>query len=174
MIEFLENEELEEEEQYNKKQYENRFGISYLSRSSKGLKLYFNEGIARKNSQFKSSNLFSRRNTIKDASIVKKNTKSMFNEVNEIDINRVYDNIKKVKENIIPISNFFKISKCSIIKYGISKSTDEIEYSYCKTCDHNLVRPICLHCINNCHKNHLTSFIFNKGKIKCSCGEKKS
>ena len=172
MIEFLENEELEEEEQYNKKQYENRFGISYLSRSSKGLKLYFNEGIARKNSQFKSSNLFSRRNTIKDASIVKKNTKSMFNEVNEIDINRVYDNIKKVKENIIPISNFFKISKCSIIKYGISKSTDEIEYSYCKTCDHNLVRPICLHCINNCHKNHLTSFIFNKGKIKCSCGEK--
>ena len=96
----------------------------------------------------------------------------MLNEINELDINRVYNNFKKIKENIIPITNFFKINKCSIIKYGIKKSTENIEYSYCKTCDHNLIRPICLHCISICHKNHLISYIFKKGKIKCSCGEK--
>jgi len=173
MIELSENEDLEEDEKYNKRQYERRFGISY---SSKGLKLNFNEGISRKNTKFKGSNLFSRENsrrsTIKENSIVRKNTKRIFNEVNEIDINRIYDNIKKVNEHIIPISNFFKINKCPIIKYGIKMTTDEIEYSYCKTCDHNLIRPICLHCINNCHKNHLTSYIFSKGKIKCFCGEK--
>ena len=172
MIELSEIENLGEEEKYNKKQYERRFGISY---SSKGLKLNFNEGILRKISKFKSSNLFSkensRRNSYKENSIIKKNTLNTFNEVNEMDMNRIYEN-KKEKQNIIPISNFFKINKCPIIKYGIKKSIDEIEYSFCKTCDHNLMRPICLNCINNCHKDHLTSYIFRKGKIKCFCGEK--
>ena len=63
MFELPENEELEEEEKYNKKEYEKRFGISYFSRSSKGLKFYFNDFIARKNTKFNSSNLFSKKNS---------------------------------------------------------------------------------------------------------------
>ena len=64
------------------------------------------------------------------------------------------------------------MNNCSILKYGIKKSTEDIKYSYCKTCDPNLTNPICLPCINNCHIGHLIKYVLNKGKIRCSCGEK--
>ena len=99
--------------------------------------------------------------------------KKILDEVEEIELNRLYNNNNQKKdEKIKPIINFKKVNKCSIIRYGVKKSTEKIEYSYCKTCDHNLVRPICLHCINKCHSGHATNFIFKKGRIKCSCGEK--
>jgi len=160
---------------YHENQYKDRFGIEYSSsRSTKGItrikkyasgknikKIKINRGATHKNYL----------NFKKKSSINKK--KKIIEEVEEIELNRIYKkNNQNENDKIIPIENFNKVSKCSIIKYGIKKSTERIEYSYCKTCDHNLVRPICLHCINKCHSGHATNFIFKKGRIKCSCGEK--
>jgi len=162
-------------EKENENQYKDRFGISYSSsRSTKGIirinkfgskkniqKIKLNRGITYKSYlNFKKKNSYNKK-------------KKIIDKVEEIELNRIY-NKSNLNENekIIPIENFNKVSKCSIIKYGVKKSTEKIEYSYCKTCDHNLVRPICLHCINKCHSGHATNFIFRKGRIKCSCGEK--
>ena len=100
-----------------------------------------------------------------------KSYQNIIEEVNEDELDRLYNN-QKDYEKILPIFNFLKIEKCSILKYGIKKSKEEIKFSYCRTCDHNLLNPICLYCINVCHKGHLIKYIFKKAKIKCSCGEK--
>ena len=168
-------------EKYNISQYRGRFGISYSSKSSKGLSTILGKFGSKKNiTKFK----LRKETTIKEFSEIKpffleersvSNIKNnILNEVNEIEIERIYDknNDEKEKEEILPIINFHKVSKCSVIKYGIKKSTEKIEYSYCKTCDHNLLRPICLCCINQCHKGHSIKYIFNRGRIKCCCGEK--
>jgi len=88
-----------------------------------------------------------------------------------LELDKIYNN-EQNEEEILPIKNFLIKEKCSILKYGINKSSEEIKYSYCKTCDHNLLNPICNPCINRCHKGHLIKYAFTKGKIKCSCGEK--
>ena len=85
---------------------------------------------------------------------------------------KLYGDDDKVKHQILPLLNFTKISDCSIMKYGARKSAIEIEYSYCKTCDYNSLKPICLTCINKCHYGHVIKFILKKAHIKCSCGEK--
>ena len=84
----------------------------------------------------------------------------------KIELNKIYGNFEKESEDILPIQYFNKVNNCSVSKYGIKKSTEDIEYSYCKTCDHNLLKPICLCCINQCHKGHLIKYIFNKRIIK--------
>ena len=72
------------------------------------------------------------------------------------------------------ISEFTKIKRCSILKYGIKTSTEKIRFGYCQTCDVNLMHPICLECINLCHKSiaHKTREIRDPGYIRCGCGEK--
>ena len=85
---------------------------------------------------------------------------------------KLYGDDDKVKYQILPLINFNKISDCTIMKYGARKSAVDIEYSYCKTCDYNSLKPICLSCITKCHYGHVVKFIFKKGHIKCSCGEK--
>ena len=72
-------------------------------------------------------------------------------------------------ENTLENSN--KIPKCSILIYGAKASFEEIEYSFCKSCDSNLINPICIECINNCHKGHNIKKNFMKGHIQCFCGE---
>ena len=72
------------------------------------------------------------------------------------------------------INEFTKIKGCSILKYGIKISTEKIRYGYCQTCDVNLMHPICLECINICHKSisHKTREIREPGYIRCGCGAK--
>ena len=163
-------------EKYNKSQYRGRFGISYFSKSSKILS-------PSKFSDIVSSKKMVAKLKLQKETIIRNNYKSdleeklnvnnnILNGIKEIELERIYHNSKEKKEINLPIANFKKVSKCSIVKYGIKKSTEEIEYSYCRTCDHNLVRPICLSCINKCHKNHSINYLFRRGRIKCSCGEK--
>ena len=70
--------------------------------------------------------------------------------------------IKKLKE----------VEKCSILKYGLKPSTEEISYSYCITCDCSLINPICIPCLKYCHGNHIIKENYEIGKIICSCGER--
>ena len=163
-------------EKYNISQYRGRFGISYSSKSSKILSpskfsdISSSKKIVPKLKLLKETSI--RKNLNIDLEEKVNGHNNILNEIKEIELERIYNNPQEKKETILPIVNFKKVSKCSIVKYGIKKSTEEIEYSYCKTCDHNLVRPICLSCINKCHKDHSIYYIFSKGRIKCSCGEK--
>ena len=97
---------------------------------------------------------------------------NLFFESEKNDLNKLYGDDEKTKYQIVPIINFLKIKDCSMMKYGARKSSIEIDYSYCKTCDNNSLKPICLPCINKCHYGHVIKFILKKGHIKCSCGEK--
>ena len=58
------------------------------------------------------------------------------------------------------IKQFKKIENCSVMKYGIKRSPELIQYAYCITCDDNLIHPICLECIEKCHKsyNHIVKY----------------
>ena len=64
------------------------------------------------------------------------------------------------------------IKDCTILKYGIKPSNEVIEYTFCKTCDINLIYPICIPCIEECHRGHNIKRNYLKGHIKCMCGEK--
>jgi len=72
------------------------------------------------------------------------------------------------------ITEFTKIKGCSILKYGIKMSTEKIKYGYCQTCDVNLMHPICLECVNLCHRAiaHKVREIREPGYIRCGCGSK--
>ena len=157
-------------EKNNRYQYKKRFGIEYRSFSSKDVMSF---DTIKKTSFPKNKNINSFKNTVhqKIAIDIKLNS-IITTDVDQYDLDRLYKNIIKEEDSIIPLHNFNKISNCSILKYGIKESTDEIKYSYCKTCDHNLVRPICYPCITQCHKGHMIKPVLKKGKIKCFCGEK--
>ena len=132
-------------------------------------------------------NAFRDKKTNKYASIIesplksKKSTKSLGKnfvltnlllETEKQELIKLYGDDDKIKYQILPLLNFTKINDCSIMKYGARKSSIEIEYSYCITCDYNSLKPICLTCINKCHYGHVIKFVFKKRHIKCSCGEK--
>ena len=72
------------------------------------------------------------------------------------------------------IAEFTKINKCSILKYGISLSAEKIKFGYCHTCDTNLMYPICLECLIECHRKsgHDTREIEQPDFILCGCGER--
>ena len=70
------------------------------------------------------------------------------------------------------IQKFFHIKNCSILKYGLKPSIDTIDFSFCRTCDPNLINPICIPCIKECHFGHKIQKNFLKGEIKCICGER--
>ena len=167
-------------EKFNKTQYRNRFGITYFRRNSKILGINLNDHHTRRkhlrgrrlNSSKDVSLKYPSSSSNIDSSFQAKPYNILNNEIEQIELNKLYGDFEKEYDEILPIHNFNKVSKCSISKYGVKKSTDEIEYSYCKTCDYNLLKPICLSCINQCHKGHLIKYIFNRGRIKCSCGEK--
>ena len=162
-------------EKINKNQYKRRFGISYSYKKGKSLDLKHLKKRKTKNlKKLNTSRESSKTNSlINESSFHSKSIiHNLFNEVEKLELNKIYQNFEKESEEILPIQYFNKVNNCSVSKYGIKKSTDDIEYSYCKTCDHNLLKPICLCCINQCHKGHSIKYIFNKGRIKCCCGEK--
>ena len=72
------------------------------------------------------------------------------------------------------ISEFIRIKKCSILKYGISLSTEKIKFGNCHTCDTNLMYPICSDCLIQCHKRkgHDIREIEEPDFIICGCGER--
>ena len=72
------------------------------------------------------------------------------------------------------ISEFTKIKKCSVLKYGISLSTEKIKFGYCHTCDTNLMYSICSECLKECHTKlgHDTREIDQPDYILCGCGER--
>ena len=114
--------------------------------------------------------------------------------MNEIDLNNNNSNeIKETERNLIDndennnnlsedtdedcrnvIAEFTKIKRCSVLKYGISLSTEKIKFGYCHTCDTNLMHPICLECIRECHikLGHDTREIDQPDFILCGCGER--
>ena len=162
-------------EKINKNQYKRRFGISYSYKRGKSLDIKKSKNRRNKNlKKINSSKESSKYNSlINESSFHSKSIiHNLFNEVEKLELNKIYANFENENEDILPIQYFNKVNNCSVSKYGIKKSTDDIEYSYCKTCDHNLLKPICLCCINQCHKGHSIKYIFNKGRIKCCCGEK--
>jgi len=181
MIEDTKNHNEKELLKLNKNEYKNRFGINYSFKKRKSLDLNNNEFFKMKrykryNSKIYISKDSSRYNSLtnNDSSFRGKSTRhnNLYNEKDKIELNKIYGNFEKESEEILPIKYFSNVSNCSIVKYGIKKSPEEIEYSFCKTCDHNLLKPICLSCINQCHNGHSIKYIFNKGRIKCCCGEK--
>ena len=70
------------------------------------------------------------------------------------------------------VQKFFYIKDCSILKYGLKPSIDTIDFSFCRTCDPNLINPICIPCIKECHFGHKIQKNYLKGEIKCICGER--
>ena len=158
-------------ENFYKKIYKERFGIRYQSRSTKRLSISSND-CNLKISFIKS--IQKKRNSNNNKSSPSNNLESFYKNksiINDEELDKIYNFDYNIKE-IPPIYNFLKMEKWSEINSGIKKSTEDIQYSYCKTCDHNLVKPICLDCINIYHKGHLIKYIINKGKIIYSCLEK--
>ena len=72
------------------------------------------------------------------------------------------------------ISEFTKIKRCSVLKYGISLSSEKIKFGYCHSCDKNLMYSICLECLRECHTKlgHDTREIEQPDHILCGCGER--
>ena len=175
---MIEDTYIYDEKEFNKNQYKNRFGINYSNMKSldinndffkikKNIRFGTKINLSKANSRYNS--LLNNEPSFRGKSARYNN---LNNEKDKIELNKIYANFEKESEEILPIQYFTKVSNCSIVKYGIKKSSEEIEYSFCKTCDHNLLKPICLCCINECHKGHSIKYIFNKGRIKCCCGEK--
>ena len=152
--------------------YGERFGIFSTRRYSDKKHLYHEE-LLRQKTYFRQS--LTKNEKFKDNDYLDKKmskAQSIINEVNELELINIYNIDLKEYENILPAFNILKVENCSILEYGIKKSTQPIKYSYCKTCDHNLINPICIPCINKCHKGHLIKHVFKKDYIKCSCGDK--
>ena len=145
--------------------YRERFGITFSKRRSSAEKIKnknCDELLKQKSSRLKSLSKSERvrENDYLEDKISKK--QSILTEVYNLELEKIYNIDIKEYEHIKPVYNILKMEKCSILKYGIKKSTKPIKYSYCKTCDHNLVNPICIPCINHCHKGHLIKYIFKK------------
>ncbi len=79
---------------------------------------------------------------------------------------------KNLNENFDVMREYLKINNCSILKYGIKKSIEPIKYGYCATCDLNLIHPICMTCIENCHNEHSIKIMPEMDHIICGCGER--
>ena len=72
------------------------------------------------------------------------------------------------------IASFLKIKKCTILQYGVKPTTEKVKFGYCRTCDLNLMNPICEECLYECHKKfeHNIREINEQDYIICGCGER--
>ena len=72
------------------------------------------------------------------------------------------------------VNDFLKIKNCSILTYGVRPSLEKIKFGYCRTCDMNLMNPICHQCLYDCHKQfeHDIREINEPDNIICGCGER--
>ena len=106
--------------------------------------------------------------------ILKKRTSTLRNYdfSEEINMKEIYKDIEDEENSPKLIKKFLEVPDCSILKYGLKPSIENVEFSFCRTCDPNLINPICIACINTCHKSHKIKKKFIKGEIKCICGER--
>ena len=106
--------------------------------------------------------------------ILKKRTSTLRNYdfSEEISMKEIYKDIEDEENSPKLIKKFLEVPDCSILKYGLKPSIENVEFSFCRTCDPNLINPICIACINTCHKSHKIKKKFIKGEIKCICGER--
>jgi RNA polymerase-binding transcription factor DksA len=86
--------------------------------------------------------------------------------------NNSSENKENVDENFDVMSQYLKIPNCSILKYGIKKTIEAIKYGYCSSCDINIIHPICMACVENCHKGHSIKLMPEMDHIVCGCGER--
>ena len=131
--------------------------------------------ISKSNSKLskKSSNLNLINNNIsQQLSRRKSRTILRYDTFNETIIKEIYKN--ENEDNYTPklIQKFIQIPECSILKYGLRISNEDIDFSFCRTCDPNSINPICLPCIKICHLGHRIQKKYIKGQIKCICGER--
>ena len=72
------------------------------------------------------------------------------------------------------ITEFLKIKNCTILQYGIKPTIEKVKFGYCRTCDLNLMNPICEVCLYECHKkyDHNIREINEPDNIVCGCGER--
>ena len=72
------------------------------------------------------------------------------------------------------ITEFLKIKNCTILQYGVKPTTEKVKFGYCRTCDLNLMNPICEECLKECHKKfeHNIREINEPDNIVCGCGER--
>ncbi len=72
------------------------------------------------------------------------------------------------------INGFLKIKNCTILQYGIRPTAERVKFGYCRTCDLNLMNPICEECLLQCHKKyeHNIREINEPDYIICGCGER--
>ena len=95
-----------------------------------------------------------------------------YNYSEEMYMKEIYNDFESEENSPELIKKFLAVEDCSIIKYGLNQTYETIEFSFCRTCDPNLINPICAACINVCHKSHKIKKKFIKGEIKCICGER--
>ena len=90
------------------------------------------------------------------------------------DLNEEINNDKNEENCNNIISEFTKLKRCSVMKYGISLSEEKIKFGYCHTCDTNLMYSICSECLRECHLKlgHDTREIEQPDFILCGCGER--
>ena len=90
----------------------------------------------------------------------------------EITMKEIYKDKEEDENSPKLIKKFLEVKDCTILKYGLKPSIENVDFSFCRTCDPNLINPICMACINTCHKSHKIKKKFIKGEIKCICGER--
>ena len=77
-----------------------------------------------------------------------------YNYSEEMYMKEIYNDFESEENTPELIKKFLEVEDCSIIKYGLNQTYETIEFSFCRTCDPNLINPICAACINVCHKSH--------------------
>ena len=117
---------------------------------------------------------FRRKKQIKDYQTVtptKKNSNNILIKIRDKKELNACEYIYKKDQNDDKVTrNLYDIKDCSLFKYGINESYKRIKYSFCKTCDKNLINPICEACVAKCHKGHRIKQLIQKKNIICTCG----
>ena len=91
---------------------------------------------------------------------------------NEVLIKDIYKNQDDGNYTPKLVQKFLQVEECSILEYGLKNSVQDIDFSFCRTCDPNLINPICLACLKVCHSEHRIQKKVFRGQIKCICGER--
>ena len=75
--------------------------------------------------------------------ILKKRTSTLRNYdfSEEIAMKEIYKEKDEEENSPKLIKKFLEVPECSILKYGLKPSIESVEFSFCRTCDPNLINP---------------------------------
>ncbi len=73
--------------------------------------------------------------------------KNFCDPINSIEKEVIKSIYPETELNIKLMNKLKEINECPIIKYGLKESIKKVKFSYCKTCDKNLISPICEACM---------------------------